>query len=115
MLDEHGYGSRCQVHWFVSRTAMLDFSRSTASRTGLFTLNSFPCVSRMVQHPKNIHPTSHNCRKHCSQHGPASLWNAFETLRSPCPNELRLYLGQKRDATQYQEGVLNVMYTQNTI
>jgi hypothetical protein len=41
-----GYGSRCQVHRFVSWTAtLLDFSHS-----------SFPCVSRMV-HPKDIQPT----------------------------------------------------------
>ena len=59
-------------------------------------LKSFPCVSRMVHHPKNIHPTWHNCGKHWSQHGPASPWNTFDTLKSPCHNELRLFWGQKR-------------------
>ncbi|XP_055725810.1 oligophrenin-1-like isoform X5 [Salvelinus fontinalis] len=51
----------------------------------------FPCVSRMVHYPKDIQPTWHNCGKHWSQHGPASLWNAFDTLQSPCPNKLRLF------------------------
>jgi hypothetical protein len=32
----------------VSRTAML---------VGYFTLNSFPCVSRMIHHPKDFQPT----------------------------------------------------------
>jgi hypothetical protein len=54
---------------------------------GFFTLNSFPCVSRMVHHPKDIH----NCGKYWSQHGTPSLWNAFDTLQSPCPDELRLF------------------------
>ena len=38
-----------------------------------------------------------------SQHGPASLWKAFDTLLSPYPNELRLFWGQK-------EGLPNVLY-----
>jgi hypothetical protein len=74
-----GYGSRCQAHRFVSRTATL---------LGFLTLNSFLCVSRMFHHPKDIQPTWHNSRKQWSQHGPASLW-------SSCPNELRLFWGQK--------------------
>ena len=52
-----------------------------------------PCVSRMVHNPKDIQPTWQNCGKHWSQHGPASLWNAFDTLSCPCPDELRLFWG----------------------
>jgi hypothetical protein len=68
-----GYGSRCKAHRFVSRTAMLlSFS----------TLNSFPCVSRMVHHPNDIQTTWHNCGKHWSHHGPASLWNAWHLVET---------------------------------
>ena len=28
-----------------------------SNAAGFFTLNSFPCVSRMVHHPKDIQPT----------------------------------------------------------
>ena len=69
-----GYGSRCQVHRFVSRSAMLlGFSCSTVSH-----VFQEWCTSQIW----------HNCGKHWSQHRPASLWNAFDTLWSPSPNEL---------------------------
>uniref|UniRef100_A0A8C7UQ04 Ral transcription factor IIIC subunit 5 n=1 Tax=Oncorhynchus mykiss TaxID=8022 RepID=A0A8C7UQ04_ONCMY len=40
-----------------------------ARRTGLCQerQRSFPCVSRMVHHPKDIKPTGHNCGTHWSQ------------------------------------------------
>jgi hypothetical protein len=37
----------------------------------------------MVHHPKDIQTTWHNRGKRWSQHRPASLWNAFDTLQSP--------------------------------
>ena len=42
---------------------------------GFFMLNSFPCVLRMVRHPKDIQLTWHNRGKRWSQHGPASQLN----------------------------------------
>ena len=58
-----------------------------ARRTGLsvsscwvFHAQQFTCVWGMGHHPKDIQPTWHICGKHWSQHGPASLWNAFNTL-----------------------------------
>jgi hypothetical protein len=71
-----------------ARRTGLSVSR-TATLLVFFSLNSFPCVSRMVHYP-----TWHNCGKHWSLHGPASLWNAFDTLQS-MPDELRLFWGQK--------------------
>jgi hypothetical protein len=65
-------------------------------------LNSLPRVSRMVHQPKDIQPTWHNCGNHSSHLGPASLWNAFDTLLIPCP----MYWGCS------EECVLNVLYTQ---
>ena len=65
-----GYGSRCQAHQFV-------FKNGNAA--GVFTLN--------------VQPTWHSCGKHWNQHGPASLWNSFDTLYSPSPVELRLFIG----------------------
>ena len=65
-----GYGSRCQVHRFVSTTAtLLGFSHWTVS-----------CVSRMVQNPKDIQPTWHNCGKHWSQHGASIPVECFQQL-----------------------------------
>ena len=65
-----GYGSTCQVHWFVSRTATL---------VGFSTTNSFLCVSRTVHHPKNIQPIWHNFVK-LWRHGPESLCNAWHLV-----------------------------------
>jgi hypothetical protein len=70
-----GHGSRCQAHWFECV--------KNGNAAGFFRLNCFPCVSRMVHHPKAIQP------RHWSQHGPASLWNAFDTV------ELRLLKGMQ--------------------
>ena len=66
--------NRWQVHRFECV--------KNCNAAGFFTLNRFPCVSGMVHHPKDIQPTWHNFGKHWSQHGPASLWNAFDTLKS---------------------------------
>ena len=64
-------GARC-TGLSVSRTVtLLGFSRSTVSRI-------------------------YHCGKHWSQHGPASLWKAFDAMSSPCPDELRLFWGQRR-------------------
>ena len=79
------YASRCQMHRFECV--------KSCNAAVFFTLKGFLCVSRMIHHPKDIQPTWHNCGKHWSQHRPASLWNAFYTLWSPCPNELRLFWG----------------------
>ena len=71
----------------VSRTAtLLGFSRLT--------------VSRVYQEWSTTQKTSSQLdttvgRKHWSQHGPASLWNTFDTLYSPCPDGLRLFWGHK--------------------
>ena len=73
-----------------ARRTGLSLSRMVAA--GMFTLNRFPCV----HHPKENKPTWHNCGKHWSQYGPASLWNALDTLQCQCPDELRLFWGQKR-------------------
>jgi hypothetical protein len=57
-------------------------SVKNCNAAGLFTLNSFLCVSRMVHHPKDIQPSRHNSGKHWSQHGSSSLWSVFDTLKS---------------------------------
>ena len=36
----------------------------------------------MVHHPNDIQTTWHNCGKHWSQHGPASLWNAWHLIET---------------------------------
>ena len=82
---------------------------------GFFTLNSFPCESTIVHHPKDIHPTWHNCGKHWSEHGLAFLWNAFDALKSPCPKELRLFWGQKAVQLNIRKVFLNELYTQCTL
>ena len=80
-------GSRCQAH----RVECVRNSHAA----GFFTLNSFPCVSRMVHHLKHIRQTWHHCGNHWSQHGPAFLWNAFDTFYSPRPKEVRQFWGQR--------------------
>jgi hypothetical protein len=64
-----------------ARHTGLSVSRSAS---GIFHAQQFPCVSRMIHHPKDIQPTGHNCGKDWSQTGPASMWKAFNTLYSPC-------------------------------
>jgi hypothetical protein len=71
-----------------------------------FMLNSFLCVWSMVHPPKDIQPTSHNCGKYWSQHGPAFLWNAFATLYSPCPKELRLFWEKRGEGVFLMFGIL---------
>jgi hypothetical protein len=63
----------------VSRTAtLLDFSHST--------------VSRMVHDPKRISSQPDTTVGSVGDDmGQASLWNTFDTLSSPCPDELRLF------------------------
>ena len=64
-----GYGSRCQVHRFVSRTAMLlGFSR-------------FPVCIKNGPPPKRHPANLTQLWKALDQHGPASLWNALTPCR----------------------------------
>ena len=92
----------------VKRTSLNVSTNCNAA--GFYTLNSFLCVSRMIHHPKDIQPTQQNCGKHCIQHGPASLWNAFDSLYSPCPDELSLFWGQNGVQLNIREVVPNVLY-----
>ena len=60
---------------------------------GFFTLDSFPCVSRMVHHPNDIlysqlDATVGSIGVNMGQH-------PCGTLLTPCPNELRMFWGQK--------------------
>ena len=86
-----------------------------ARRTGLcqelqccwvYHTQQFPVCIKNGPPPKG-HPA--NCGKHWSQHGPASLWNAFHTLQSK-PQRIEIVLIAKGGATQYQEDVPNVLY-----
>ena len=66
------------------KTWIVYVCQKNCNTAGFFTLNSFLCVSRMVHHPMDIQPTWHNCGKLWSQHGTASLCNAFSSpIRVP--------------------------------
>jgi hypothetical protein len=58
------YGSRCQVHRFECV--------KNCNADGFFKLNSFPCVSRMVHHPKDIQKSW-------------ELWKALESIWASIP------------------------------
>ena len=47
-------------------------------RCWVFHTQQFPVHQEWPTTPKDIQPTGHNCVKHWSQRGPASLWNAFQ-------------------------------------
>ena len=70
--------------------------RTRLSVSRIATLNSFPCVSRMVHHPKDIQPTWHNSGKHWSQHGPASLWKVSTSGRVQALKNWRCSEGKNR-------------------
>ena len=60
----------CAIHRVNGKDTGMSVSR-TAMLLDFFTLNSFPCLSRMVQHQRTSSLLD-NCGKHWSQHGPAS-------------------------------------------
>ena len=86
-----------------------------ARRTGLSVSRTATCLSRMVHHPKSIQTSWHKFEKHWSQHGPACLRNTLDTLWSLCPNELRLFWGQKGVQLNIMKGVPNDFPTQCTL
>ena len=70
-----GYDSRCQAH----RSECV----KNCNAAVLFTLNSFPCVSRMVRHPKDIQPSWHNCDQPWQHDG----WVQHSTRHQTVPRE----------------------------
>ena len=81
----NGYGSRCQAHRFVSRTApLLGFS--------LFTLNSFLCIKDGPP-PKWHQSNLTSIGVHMAQYPCGTLSPPRRVL---CPDELRLLWGQKK-------------------
>ena len=81
-----GYGSMSQAHRFECV--------KNCSAAGFFTFNSFPCVSRMVHHPKDIPPTWHtgNCwktqQRNSSWHKPVRL----APTNIPCSKALQYFV-----------------------
>ena len=71
-----GYGSRCQVHRFECV--------KNCNTAGFFMLNSFPCESRMVHHPKDIQPIWHNCGKHWESTWASIPVERFQHLYKQC-------------------------------
>jgi hypothetical protein len=66
--------------WMGKTTHISTFERGmVVSRTATLLGFSWSTVSH-VYHPKDIQHTWHNCGQHWSQHGSASLRNAFDTL-----------------------------------
>jgi hypothetical protein len=79
--------------WMVKTQALSAFERGmvvgarrsrfvlrTANTPRFFTLNSFSVYHERPTAQRTFQPIWHNCGKHWSRHGPASLWNAFEHL-----------------------------------
>ena len=79
-----GYGSRCQAHRFVSRTAMLlGFSRSKVS----YVSQEWSTTQRTSS---QLDTTVRSIEVNMSQHPCGTLL----PLCSPCPDEIRLFWGQ---------------------
>ena len=57
-------------------------SVKNCNAAGFFTLNSFPCVSRMVHHPKDIQTSWHNCGEALESTWASIPVECFDTLLS---------------------------------
>ena len=96
------YDSRCQAHWFECV--------KNCNAAGVFMFNSFPCASRMVHHLKDIQPTWHNCALESKRN--SIPVERFQHLVESMPRWIEAVLRTKGEATQYKEGVPNVLCTQ---
>ena len=78
-----------------------------------FMVNSFPYVSRVVHHSKDIKPTSQKFGKHCSTTWAIIPMKRFIHLVEYMPKRIEAVLRAKEGAaTQYYKCDLNVLYTQ---
>ena len=84
--------------WMVKTHFLNAFEHLCANNcnaAGCFTLNSFPCVSRTVHHPKDIQPTWHNCGKHWSHNWASIPVERFWHLVEYAPTNWGSSEGQK--------------------